>query len=150
MVGGGDLLFAVLQGRRDGARKPGQGKLHIRLPRSQPHIAHQNILTLDGRGGGVAADGERVGASSRLWVEPCFPIAKGIGLRRDRLAMEADGHALAGERRTPNPDRAVALQHGMIGEQTWQLYRCRRSQRKNKSTNRVKQDEAGDTHSKLR
>ena len=63
VVGCGDLFFAVLERGRVCPGKAGEGKFHVRLARSQPHVADQNILSLDGRDSRVAADGERVGSS---------------------------------------------------------------------------------------
>ena len=94
------LLFPVLERRRSRTRKTGKRKLHVRLPRGQPHIANQNILALDRRGAHVAAYRERVGSAGWFRLEPCFPIADGICFRCHGLAMEPDRHHFS---RLPSP-----------------------------------------------
>src|ERR1700733_4238601 len=110
MVGGGYLLFPVLKRCGCGAGKAGQGKLHIRLSRSQLHVTNQNVLTLQWSRGGVAAYRQRIRPAGRLRLEPRFPIANWIGLRGDGLAVEADGDVFPTVTPTPDSDWAVALQ----------------------------------------
>ena len=94
--------------------RAGERPFHVRLPRTEPHLADQHIAQDDAV---FALDGDFVGTSGVHRIETYHPFAVVIGTGTSPLIADADDHRLADGRRSPDGDVAPLLQYHVVAEQ---------------------------------
>ena len=89
-------------------------QLHVRLARTQPHIADQYVA--DRLCPRTSARSQRIRPSRPKWGQLRFPSSLAVGARELVHVTERDAHLLARLRAPPYPDRLVALQYRVVLE----------------------------------